>query len=262
MLHSSVVTDINRNVAATLKTCGPAILAQPNFAEQTLGILGCLITRTHPCQQDLGDEDDHEATQEEESSEYDWLVIDTALDVILGLSAALGTQFVEPWKVVQKPILKFASSQTAHERSTVMGVIAECAQNMGAAVTPYTDSLLKILVHRLSDEDPETKSNAAFGVGMLIYHSNDSATYLSSYNNILGKLENLLHTQGARIQDNASGCVCRMIMAHEDRVPLNDILPVLVDLLPLKEDFEENAPVYRCIFQLCTSTPISLLIPN
>ena len=173
--------------------------------------------------------------------------------MIIGLSAALGSQFAEPLKVLQKPILKFASSQTAYERSTVMGVIAECAQNMGAAVTPYTDSLLKVLMHRLSDEDPETKSNAAFGTGMLIYHSTDSAAYLPSYNSILSKLENLLHTTGARIQDNASGCVCRMIMAHEDRVPLNDILSVLVDLLPLKEDFEENGPVYRCIYQLCKS---------
>jgi hypothetical protein len=38
-----------------------------------------------------------------------------------------------------------------------------------------------------------------------------------------------------------------MIMAHQDQVPVDDILPVLVELLPLKEDYEENKPIYECI---------------
>jgi len=101
-LASGIDADINRNVAATLKLCGPAILTQDKFAERTTSILASIITRSHPCQQDLGDDDD--APQEEESSEYDWLVIDTALDVVIGLSNALGDQFSELWKIFQKPI--------------------------------------------------------------------------------------------------------------------------------------------------------------
>jgi hypothetical protein len=198
----------------------------------------------------LGDDD---APQEEESSEYDWLVIDTALDVVIGLSNALGDQFSELWKVFQKPIMKFASSQTNFERSTAIGVIAECTGSMGAAVTPFTDTLLKLLLHRLSDEDAETKSNAAYATGQLIYNSTDSATYLPQYNSILTKLEPLLHTQRARTLDNACGCVSRMIMAHQDKVPVDEILPVLVSLLPLKEDYEENKPIFDCITGLCKS---------
>ncbi|KAG9234716.1 armadillo-type protein [Amylocarpus encephaloides] len=243
----AVVTDINRNVAATLKLCGPSILTQGKFAEQTISILASIITKSHPCQQDMGDEGEEELLDEAESSEYDWLVIDTALDVVLGLSAALGSQFAEAWKIFQKPVMKYASSQTNFERSTAIGVIAECTANMGNGVTQFTASLLKLLLHRLTDEDMETKSNAAYATGLLVYHSTDSATYLPAFKEILGKLEPLLHTQIARTLDNASGCVCRMIMAHQDQVPVDDILPVLVDLLPLKEDYEENKPIYECI---------------
>ncbi|KAH8684674.1 armadillo-type protein [Tricladium varicosporioides] len=242
----AVVTDINRNVAATLKLCGPAILAQPNFTERTTSILASILTKAHFCQQDIGEEE-HEDLEEEESSEYDWLVIDTALDVVIGLSAALGEQFTDMWRVFQKPVMKYASSQTNYERSTAIGVIAECTANMGKGVTPYTQTLLKLLLHRLSDEDDETKSNAAYAIGLLVYHSTDSATYLPSYNQILTKLEPLLHTKRARNLDNASGCVCRMIMAHQDKVPVSDIMPVLVDLLPLQEDYEENKPIFECI---------------
>lgn len=199
----------------------------------------------------MGDDDDHEGTEEEESSEYDWLVIDTALDVVIGLSKVLGDQFGEVWKIYLKPVMKFASSQTNYERSTAVGVIAECTRNMGHGVTPFTSQLLKLLLHRLTDEDPETKSNAAYAIGLVIYNSTDSDVYLPSYGSILVKLEPLLQTQRARTLDNACGCVCRMIMAHQDKVPVDDVLPVLVDLLPLKEDYEENEPIFDCITGLC-----------
>ncbi|CAG8960023.1 hypothetical protein HYFRA_00013211 [Hymenoscyphus fraxineus] len=243
----SVVTDINRNVAATLKLCGPAILAQPDFADRTMTILASIITKSHPCQQDIGDDDDREALDDEESSEYDWLVIDTALDVIIGLSSALGTQFSEAWKIFQKPVMKFASSQTNFERSTAIGVIAECTATMGPGVSQFTEPLLKLLLHRLTDEDIETKSNAAYAIGLLVFHSTESNLYLPAFKEILTKLEPLLQTQVARTLDNASGCVCRMIMAHQDQVPVAEILPIIVDLLPLKEDYEENKPIYECI---------------
>ncbi|OIW25439.1 ARM repeat-containing protein [Coniochaeta ligniaria NRRL 30616] len=247
----SVVTEVNRNVAATLKASGPAILAQEDMLTQCVTVIGTIITRSHPCQQDLGDDDEEQEV--EGTSEYDWLVIDTALDVIIGLAAAMGPAFGELWKVFEKPILKFASSNENIERSTGVGVIAECTANMGASVTQYTSKLLTTLLKRLSDTDMETKSNAAYAVGQLINSSTDSATYLAQFDNILGKLETMLQLQGARIKDNAAGCLSRMIMKHPERVPIPSVLPALVDLLPLEDDYEENAPVYECIYKLYDS---------
>ncbi|KAK0710187.1 armadillo-type protein [Lasiosphaeria miniovina] len=245
----SVVTEINRNVAATLKACGPGILAQEDMMKEIVTVLTTIVTRSHPCQQDLGDEDEDQEV--EGTSEYDWLVIDTALDVVIGLAVALGPSFAELWKVFEKPILRFASSESENlERSTGVGVIAECAANMEAAVTPYTAKLLNLLLKRLSDTDLETRSNAAYATGQLIYNSTDSNTYLAQYDTILRKLEPMLQIQAARIKDNAAGCICRMIMSHPDRVPISEVLPALVGLLPLKDDYEENSPVYECIFRL------------
>ncbi|KAL2158813.1 hypothetical protein VTH06DRAFT_4005 [Thermothelomyces fergusii] len=248
----AVVTEINRNVAATLKTCGPAILAQEGFMKDVVSVISTIITRSHPCQQDLGDEENDQEV--EGSSEYDWLVIDTALDVVIGLAVALGPGFAELWKIFEKPILRFAASESENiERSTSVGVIAECAANMEAAVTPYTEKLLKLLLKRLSDTDPETRSNAAYATGQLILRSTDSNTYLPHYNTILQKLEPMLQLNEARLKDNAAGCISRMTMAHPDQIPLGQVLPALVDLLPLKEDYEENSPVYECISKLYES---------
>lgn len=212
-------------------------------------VLSALITRSHPCQQDLGDEDEEQEV--EGTSEYDWLVIDTALDVVIGLAVALGPNFAELWKIFEKPILKFASSEAENiERSTGVGVIAECAANMEAAVSPYTQKLLHLLLKRLSDPDQETRSNAAYATGQLIYNSTESNVYLPHYETILQKLEPMLQISDARLKDNAAGCLCRMIISHPDRIPLGHVLPALVDLLPLKEDYEENSPVYECISKL------------
>ncbi|ROT36421.1 karyopherin Kap123 [Sodiomyces alkalinus F11] len=244
-----VITEINRNVGATLKACGPAILTQEDMLKQAVTVLGTIITRSHPCQQDLGDEEE-EQDAEGGSSEFDWLVIDTALDVILGLATALGPDFAELWKVFEKPVLKFASSQEGLERSTAVGVIAESIKFMANAVTPFTGSLLPVLFHRLSDEDTLARSNAAYAIGQLIFHSADTNATFPRYTDILHKLEPLLQIREARLVDNVSGCICRMIDVNPDPALVEKVLPAVLDVLPLSEDFEENEPIYRCIFKL------------
>jgi hypothetical protein len=53
--------------------------------------------------------------------------------------------------------------------------------------------------------------------------------------------------------DNAAGAVARLILAHPDAMPLDQVLPVLTGALPLKADFAENEPVFDCLFQLFRS---------
>ncbi len=218
-----------------------------------------IIRKQHPCQQDIGDEEEMESLQEQ--SEYYWLVIDTALDVVAGLATALGPTFGGLWKTFEKPVLKFAGSTESIERSTSVGVISEAIAGMDEAVTPYTGTLLKALLHRLGDEDPETKSNAAFAMGLLCEKSDADAEITRAYNSILAKLEPMLHQETARMVDNAAGCVSRMIVAHPDNVPIEEVLPVLVGLLPLKGDYDENEAVWLMIVKLCRFThPFYLLL--
>ena len=216
------------------------------------------MQKQHPCQKDE-DEFDEAEPLDEESAEYDWLAIETALEVVAALSTALGEQFGELWKIFETPVMKYASSQERFERSSSIGTIADCIESMGAACTPYTKRMMHILLKRLSDEDPETKSNAAFGVGLLCEKSTDAKQILSNYNTILSKLEPLLDVSSSasasgdshsRLLDNAAGCVARMIRKSPENVPLEEVLPRLVETLPLKEDYDENEPVFEMIVAL------------
>lgn len=209
-----------------------------------------IITRSHPCQQDLGDEEE-EQDVDAGSSEYDWLVIDTALDVVVGLAAALGPAFGELWKIFEKPILKLASSTEDLQRSTAIGTIAEITKYTGEAITPFTETLGQAVVRRLTDSDPLTKSNAAYAIGMLILNSADTGKTLPMYGQLWEKLEPLLSMREMRMTDNVSGCLSRMIMKNPDAGFVAEVLPAIVNALPLTEDFEENEPIYQCFYKLC-----------
>ncbi|KAK1068243.1 hypothetical protein LTR74_005741 [Friedmanniomyces endolithicus] len=258
----ATVTEINRNLAATLKLCGPAVLApsstsgQATPLQQATAIVVLLLQKQHPSQKGEDDLDEGEDFGEE-SAEYDWLAIETAMEVITAIATALGEQFAQLWKIFDTPIMKYTSSQERFERSAAIGTVGECVEAMGAACTPYTSRMMRVCLKRLTDEDPETKSNAAFATGMLCLHSTDAKEVLGSYNTILGSLEPLLSRQSAspseheaRLLDNAAGCVSRMIKKAPNNVPLAEVLPRLVDMLPLKEDYRENEPVFDMIIEL------------
>ncbi|KAJ5175810.1 uncharacterized protein N7482_001687 [Penicillium canariense] len=245
----ATVADINRNMAENLRFCGPALISDETVLHNVIQMVTDIITKQHPCQMEFGPEEES-LEAGEETSEFDWVVVDTALDVVSGMAAALGQSFAELWKVFEKTILRYASSTESLERATAVGVLAECINGMGGAVTPFTSSFLKLLLHRLGDEDPQTRSNAAYAVGRLVEHSNSDAEMVKEFPTILSHLESCLQMNVSRLQDNATGCVSRMILRHRDHVPTKDVLPVLVNILPLKNDFEENDPLYRMICQM------------
>ena len=244
--------EVNRNLSETLKLCGPAIISGNKVVERIAQTALSIIKKQHPCQKD-GEDSDEDLDDEEESSEDEWYVIDTAFEVVTSLAAALGEQFGQLWKLFEKPILQYASSSDPGQRSSAVGTIADAIRGMGSAVTPFTPGLLKALLHRMSDENALTKLNAAFAVGLLVEHSENNDIIVKAYNTILSKLEPLFHTRVSRQVDNAAGAISRMVMKHPDKVPLSEVLPALLskDVLPLKEDYEENDPIYHMIVQLC-----------
>ena len=226
--------------------------------QKVIDVVMQLVTQKHPCQEDLFVEEEADMS-DIETTEFDWLVIDSAMDVISGLAVSLGPSFIELWKIFEKHLLKYATGSEALERATAVGVLAEIITGIGEAVTPLTSKLLPLLLKRLGDEDPQVKSNAAYAIGRLVEKSTATAEIMKAFPTILGKLDGLLKTKEARCMDNAAGCVSRLILKNKDAVPVDEVLPVLIgEVLPLKQDYQENEPVYKMIVKMCMSS----LFPN
>lgn len=236
-------------LSENLKLTGPSLLSYPDVLGRVVQTTTDLITKKHTCQE-LPDFE--EIDEDFESTELDWILVDNAMDIISGLATALGPSFAELWKVFEKQVFRYASGGESLGRASACGVLSEVITGLKDSVTPITGTLMNVLLKRLSDEDAQTKSNAAYAVGRLVEMSNDDATVVKAYPTILQKLENILQTKEAHCMDNAAGCVARLIMKHKDKVPVSEVLPALVNsgILPLKQDYQENEPVWKMIVGL------------
>eukprot|EP00429_Kryptoperidinium_foliaceum_P053192 CAMPEP_0176079304 /NCGR_PEP_ID=MMETSP0120_2-20121206/39663_1 /TAXON_ID=160619 /ORGANISM="Kryptoperidinium foliaceum, Strain CCMP 1326" /LENGTH=153 /DNA_ID=CAMNT_0017413059 /DNA_START=24 /DNA_END=485 /DNA_ORIENTATION=+ len=106
----------------------------------------------------------------------------------------------------------------------------------------------------LSDNSDDVRRNAAFCAGVCCEHLRENI--VDAYPQILSGLEPLFGIDGSSSEsaaaclDNAAACVARMIMAAPNSLPMAQVLPALLKLLPLKTDMTENETVYTCLLGL------------
>ncbi|KAG0362610.1 hypothetical protein BGZ54_008572 [Gamsiella multidivaricata] len=244
-----VVVQVCQEMVETVKLCGPGIIADhiTAIAEH----LNLIFEKKAYCQQELAD--DEGLLDEDEQAEFDALLISSASDLVGALAAALGESFVPYAKVFIPHIAKYyKKSKPTSERSMAIGCLGEIAAGMLSGVTEFTEVIFPIAVKGLSDEEAEVRSNAAYTIGALCQNTNLDIS--SEYPTLLAALYPLFQGQNLdNVTDNACGAVARMIMKHPNAVPIEQILPVFVQALPLKRDYEENEPVYKLLFSLIQS---------
>ncbi|KAG0344463.1 hypothetical protein BG004_004468 [Podila humilis] len=244
-----VVVHLCQELGETIKQCGPGIIAS-YISEINVHLLSILEKRSN-CQQELVDEEG--LLDEDEQAEYDALLISASTDMVVAFSEALGASFVPFAQGFIPHIAKYyKKSKPSSERSMAVGCLGEVANNLKAGVTEFTEVLFPIFVKALSDEEDEVRSNAAFAIGALA--QNTTIDISSQYPTILAALHPLFHNQDlVNVTDNACGAVARLIMAHPEAVPLEQVLPVFVGALPLKQDYAENEPVFKVLLSLIRS---------
>ena len=97
-------------------------------------------------------------------------------------------------------------------------------------------------------------SDAAFALGLLV--ENSQVDLSQQYLQLLGALRPLFTVTPdspavkLNAKDNATGAVGRLIVRNTAAIPLDHVLPIFIDALPLKNDYLENRPVFRALFHL------------
>ncbi|XP_020551643.1 importin-4 isoform X2 [Sesamum indicum] len=157
------------------------------------------------------------------------------------------------------PAFAKKQSRPPQDRTMVVATLAEVAQHMGAPIAGYVDAVMHLVLKELGSPEATNRRNAAFCVGELCKNGGNSV--LKYYADVLPRLYPLFGESEPdnAVRDNAAGAVARMIMAHPESIPLNQVLPVLLQVLPLKEDYEESTSVYGCICNLVLSSNAQIL---
>ena len=123
---------------------------------------------------------------------------------------------------------------------------------MKNAVTPSTEPLLELFYRGLGDPDAEVRSNSAYATGLLVEYSEVDLS--PQYLPLLAALRPLFSaspdesSSELNARDNAAGAVARLLIRNSAAVPIDQVLPVFIGALPLKNDLLENRPVFRALF--------------
>ncbi|KAK4518253.1 uncharacterized protein ATC70_001605 [Mucor velutinosus] len=241
----SVVAQTCQEFVTALRLMGPVLIADglEDISENLLEI----FQKKSICQQAF---DDGDYDEEDDDLESESLLITSAGDLVAVLCETVGPNYANYFAVYMPLISKYYKpTKTQSERAMAVGCLGECIGGLKSAITPYTERLMQIFVKACSDEDELVRSNAAFALGCLAFHTEVDLS--SHYPELLTALSPLFSNQTLpNTIDNAAGAVARLILARPNAVPLDQVLPTFTNALPLKADFEENQPVFDCIFQL------------
>ncbi|KAJ8668090.1 hypothetical protein QAD02_009753 [Eretmocerus hayati] len=198
-------------------------------------------------QDDGGGEDDGD----EGEAEHDELLFECAGQALANLSKAMPPdEFLLYFQLVLPILVKrMRNNHSEAQRSYSIGTILECFTALEHRITSFIPQLLPIFFDLTNDSCDEVRSNAIFGLGELVFHGKESM--YPQYVKILQVLSQAISREsnnGAR--DNIIGAIARLIITNHSIVPLDQVFPVFISHLPLKEDLEENKTVFKCIHVL------------
>ncbi|KAJ1972304.1 hypothetical protein H4R34_005452 [Dimargaris verticillata] len=261
----SVVIQLFHELAQALKAVGPALLVftLPKSLQEMHGTapdatgnyicqeLSAVFAKSAPCQEDVDDEDNQ--MDEEEKAKRDALVVGGAADVVAALCAVIGPGFANYFQAFVPAIREYyAPSHDVSERSMAIGCLGEAIVGLKEGVAPLTQDLLALFLQALSDTDAEVRSNAAFGLGVLVLHSPVDLT--TQYPTVLSGLHAIVsrkgHNAAKNVLDNACGALARVSLKGPQAVPLAELVTTIVSHLPLEADFAENEPIYDLLCAL------------
>lgn len=267
--ETSMVITVLEDFSEMLKKFGPIIIMDNNDSsslEQLCVDVLNILNGNHSCQT-IDYEEDVPKDEDLDASETEATLLDVALEVLVSLSHALGSDFSNIFGNFKSVLLQLFESKSKNKRSSSTGAASEIALGMKEH-NPYIQEMLQGLILRLTgDKSLEVRGNAAYGVGLLVQYA--SFDISSIYEPVLKAMYELLNTADEKaltLEDNeatreiidrayanATGCVARMTLKHEKLVPLEHTLPALLSHLPLNTGYEEYEPIFELIIKLYQS---------
>ncbi|KAM4853923.1 importin-4 [Thomomys bottae] len=245
-----VVMAVLEALTGVLRSCGSLTLQPSGRLAELCSLLKAVLQRKTACQDTDEEEDD------DDQAEYDAMLLEHAGEAIPALAAAAGGDAFAPFFAGFLPLLLCKTKQgcTVAEKSFAVGTLAESIQGLGAASAQFVSRLLPALLNTAREADPEVRSNAIFGLGVLAEHGGRAAQ--DHFPKLLGLLLPLLaRERHDRVRDNICGALARLLMASPMRKPEPQVLAALLHALPLREDVEEWVTIGHLFSFLYQSSP-------
>lgn len=189
---------------------------------------------------------------EQEESEFDEAIIETAGDILPRFGRAMAPQefamyFGRLYNYFLQKIIKSKKSEEADtQRAFAIGVLSECFSGLKDRTNTWMDNILPILIAGVQDRNDQVRNNSVYGLGELLLNADEFG--FKHFPQVLQTLSvAVAKEQDANTLDNICGALARLIITNSTLVPLKDVLPVFIQYLPLRQDFDENLSVFKCL---------------
>lgn len=241
-----------------------SLKAQALFTEELkASIFGCIhdvFSVRIACQFNDNSGDD----EFQEDSEYSVALYELAGEVLPKFGGALQPQefalyFARVLPLLLERLNKAEGSEDLQfDRSLVYGTISECVPVLQGNTATWFDNLLPLYVKGIQDDYEQARQNAVYGIGELILYGEAKA--YPHFQEVLQALSQVVAVEEhPSVLDNVCGALARLIIANSALIPLEHVLPVFVQKLPLREDFHENKAVFRAFNVLLDQNNEALL---
>lgn len=186
----------------------------------------------------------------QEDSEYSVALYELAGEVLPKFGGALQPQefalyFGRVLPLLLEKLQKAMNNEDLQsDRSLVYGTLSESFPVLKACTVTWFDNLLPLYLKGIQDEYEQARQNAVYGLGELVLYSEEKA--FPHFPEVLQALSQVVASEEhPSVLDNICGALARLIIANSSLIPLEHVLPVFVQKLPLREDFHENKAVFR-----------------
>ncbi|XP_065340245.1 importin-4-like [Cloeon dipterum] len=239
-----------------LKELKGVVLQGEGHQEAIINCITTVLNNETECQKQEGQGDDEEDELEEDDdddendAEQDMMLFEYASEVLNPLGHAMPNDefgFVFK-KLLPTLINKTKKKWTIGQRSFSTGVIAECMEPLGAAqIANFSGQLMPLLLKLAQDSVPDVRNNSIYAIGEMAYHGKDPI--YRYYPEILQTLSAVIpkNDNGPHVLDNICGAIARLIVTNVKAVPLDQVFPVFMMHLPLREDYGEIKPIFECV---------------
>ena len=226
------------------------------FAKVILEIVLLFLSEKAPCQVLNKAEKSNE--EDEDDDDHDHVVIDSVSDLIGCLARLMGNDFVQYFDSFHPLLMKFTKPARApSDRVMAIGCYSEVFEEIdGVHSLKYLEAVMPVIHAGLSDANENCRRNGAYCIGILVEKSEKALVphflhFLQWLHPVCVRKnsEKSDYVGGADI-DNAVSAVAKMIHVAPEAVPLAQVLPVMLNALPLREDYDEGTVIFSTFFKL------------
>ena len=239
-------------ISDLLKNCKEGVTNITGHCEEIIQCMNNVIQSKCACMDsDLVNEQGNDEDSEEQA-EQDEVLFEYAGDILPSLGLALNNpeKFKPYFAGMLGHLLKKTKNKcTTAEKSFAAGSLAECMEPLQGQLEAFVPHVMPALLKLVYDEDDDVRNNSIFGLGELVLHA--GPVMHQHFNQLLELFSKLLSTEKApRVLDQIVGATTRMCLANQSLIPLDNVLPVLFQQLPLREDLDEYAIVFTLLGHL------------